>query len=421
MAGLRAFCEDIHSAVTEANHDWSDVTVTTALDRADDAYLTKIHGADHHLVDRTKLVTCIQNWRHRLRDEYTRLYGKDDDGLAEYLATTNLLPAEQTAFIAMTQSRRLKSIKSAPYTDIPDACWGGVPWRALGCAPDISRERTSLRQAQRREAYPLVFDPLGLHAKIVEVTSWLLTTLENPLIADFENVQIRRFLARLISLSLYGLGCARFTDLVPGAACKIGGGRAESMGQVYELHAGCIRYFHVSKNQCERARWRVCLFDETLSARITTFLRSRFDDITALTMSQPNWIQRVLQTRRGSYCAWEGLHPERYALVPTTFSMTPYSFKHLGLSLLPNLYHITSVHALRIDILACELGHIDWNRNSVANYGIFDVCVEQQHTLPSKAVQISESGLYICDRPIVPHAEIIVGKKKRRHNAADTG
>ena len=100
MAGLRAFCEDIHSAVTEANHDWSDVTVTTALDRADDAYLTKIHGADHHLVDRTKLVTCIQNWRHRLRDEYTRLYGKDDEGLVEYLATTNLLPAEQAAFVA---------------------------------------------------------------------------------------------------------------------------------------------------------------------------------------------------------------------------------------------------------------------------------------------------------------------------------
>ena len=134
MAGLRAFCEDIHSAVTEANHDWSDVTVTTALDRADDAYLTKIHGADHHLVDRTKLVTCIQNWRHRLRDEYTRLYGKDDEGLVEYLATTNLLPTEQAAFVAMTQSRRLKSVRSAPYTDIPDACWGGVPWRALGCA-----------------------------------------------------------------------------------------------------------------------------------------------------------------------------------------------------------------------------------------------------------------------------------------------
>ena len=111
MAGLRAFCEDIHSAVTEANHDWSDVTVTTALDRADDAYLTKIHGVDHHLVDRTKIVTCIQNWRHRLRDEYTRLYGKDDEGLVEYLATTNLLPAEQAAFVAMTQSRRLKSIR----------------------------------------------------------------------------------------------------------------------------------------------------------------------------------------------------------------------------------------------------------------------------------------------------------------------
>lgn len=420
MVGLRAFCEDIHRTVTEANHDWSDASVTTVLDQATDAYLTGIHGIDHRLVDRTKIVTCIQNWRHRLRDEYTRLYGKDDGGLVEYLATTTLLPTEQAAFVAMTQSRRLKSIKSAPYTDIPDECWGGVPWRALGCGPDVSRERTSLRQAQRREAYPVVFDPLGLHAKIVEVTSWLLTTLENPLIADFENVQIRRFLARLISLSLYGLGCARFTDLVPGVACRTGGGRAESIGQVYELHAGCIRYFHVSKNQCERARWRVCLFDETLSARITTFLRSRFDDITILTMSQPNWIQRVLQTRRGLYCAWESLHAERYALVPPTFSMTPYSFKHLGLSLLPSLYHITSVHALRIDILACQLGHIDWNRNSVANYGIFDVCIEHQHTLPSKAIQNSDSGLHICDRPIVPHAEIIAGKK-RRHNAADTG
>ena len=44
MASLRAFCEDIHSAVAEANHDWSDASVTTVLDRADDTYLTKIHG-----------------------------------------------------------------------------------------------------------------------------------------------------------------------------------------------------------------------------------------------------------------------------------------------------------------------------------------------------------------------------------------
>ena len=190
------------------------------------------------------------------------------------------------------------------------------------------------------------------------------------------------------------------------------------MRQVYELHAGCVRYFRVSKTQCERARWCICLFNETLCARITTFRRSRFDDITVLTMSQPNWIQRVLQTRRGSYCAWEGLHPERYAVVPTTFSMTPYCFKHLGLSLLPSLYHVTSVHAIRTDVFACQLGHGNWNRSSVANYGIFDMCVEQ-HTLPSKAVQISESGLYICDRPIVPRTEFIIGNK-RKHDAADS-
>ena len=134
MAGLRAFCEDIHRAVAEANHDWSDASVATALDQADNAYLTKCHGIDHQSVDRTKIVTCIQNWRHRLRGEYTRLYGKDDAGLVDYLATANLLPTEKAAFVAMTQSRRLKSAKSAPYTDIPGACWGGAPWRALGCA-----------------------------------------------------------------------------------------------------------------------------------------------------------------------------------------------------------------------------------------------------------------------------------------------
>ena len=41
MAGLRAFCEDVHRTVAGANCDWSDATVTAALDQADNAYLTK--------------------------------------------------------------------------------------------------------------------------------------------------------------------------------------------------------------------------------------------------------------------------------------------------------------------------------------------------------------------------------------------
>ena len=421
-ACIRAYCNSVHSALVEANGDWGDVAVTQALESADTAYLQKCLGDDPYSKDRTKVVTCIQNFRHRLRDEYTNMYGKDDAGLSEFLLTETDLPlTEQATFIAMSQSRRLKAVKHAPYRVLPDSCWGGVGWRALGCSSEISKERTALRQNQRREVYPIVFNPVGLDRRIKEVATDLLSTLEYPAFSDFNgNLQARRHLARLLAVSLYGMGCARFTDITPGLASKTGGERASDLDQIFELHAGCIRYMHVSKTGCERARWRICLFDRALCMRITTFLRSRFDEIAVLALQHPNWIQRALQTRNGHYSAWEGVHPERYAVVPASFHCTPYSFKHLGLSLLPSLFHVTSVLAVRTDIFACQCGHTD--RTSINSYGIFDVC-QDQYTMPRKSVQLSASGLFVGDRPVVPTAcaEIVSrgGKKRRGDDATD--
>ena len=419
MASLRGFCETIRRVYEDAGYDWSDDTVVRALEEVDRAYLQRFHGERE--VSRTQVVTCIQNFRYRLRQEHITLYGIGDEGLAQHLAATNLLTAqEQQAFLAMTQSRRLKAAKSAPYSHLTDASWGGMAWRTLGCPTELHNERSTLRQGQRREAYPLVYDPVGLGKRIVEVATELVGTLENWSLTEFEtNLQSRRLLARLLSTSLFGMGCPRFTDLVPGMACRVGGGRAETIDDVYELHAGSIRYFHVSKTGCERARWRICLFPNGLCTPITELLRSRFAEIMALSMRQSAWIQRCLQTRKGNYCAWEGIHLERYAIVPTTFSCTPYCFKHVGLSLLPSLYYITNVIALRTDILACQVGHFDWSRNTVTNYGIFEVCPEQ-YTVPDKCIMMSDRGLYITDRLVAPAAtsdantEIVARSKKRR-------
>ena len=356
-ACIRAYCASVNSALVEANGDWEDVTITRALEMTDAAYLQKCLGDDPHSKDRMKVVTCIQNFRHRLRDEYTNMFGKGDAGLVEFLLTeTDLSLTKQATFVAMPQSRRLKAVKHAPYSVLPGSCWGGVGWRAIGCSSEISKERTALRQNQRREVYPAVHDPIGLDRRIKEVANDLLSTLEYSAFSDFKgNLQARRHLARLLALSLYGMGCARFTDITPGLASMTGGERAKNLDQVFELHAGCIRFMHVSKTGCERARWRVCLFDTALSMRIATFLRSRFDEIAALAFQHHNWIQRTLQTHNGFYSAWEGVHPERYAMVPVSFHCTPHCFKHLGLSVLMGLFHFTSVLAVRTDILPANV------------------------------------------------------------------
>ena len=96
--------------------------------------------------------------------------------------------------------------------------------------------------------YQTVFDPVGLDRRTKEVVTDLLSTLEYPAFSDFKNnLQARRHLAQLLAVSLYGMGCARFTDITPGLASKTGGERANDLGQVFELHAGCIRFVHVSK------------------------------------------------------------------------------------------------------------------------------------------------------------------------------
>ena len=234
---------------------------------------------------------------------------------------------------------------------------GGDAWRKLG-ASEISRERTALRQNLRHEAYPLAFNTKGLHGRVVSVAYELVSTLEFHNLIDYQdNLQSRRILARLLSLSLYGLGTARFSDATPGLATKIGGALASNMGEVLERHARCVRYFHISKTSCERARWRVCLFPHDLCNRIIALFDDQFAAIASLAAHQPNWIQRALATKRGHFLAWEGIDLDSFAIVPVTWRSVPYAFKHLGLSMLPHIFHVTSVLSVRGDVLAYQLGH----------------------------------------------------------------
>ena len=402
MAALHPYARRIHEAIVRSAGDWESEGVVCTLDECDQEYLLKCHG-ERTDVDRSQVLTCLQNFRHRTREEYVKLFGKGDEGLAEYLAATNLLTAEQQdAFLNMTQSKRLRAVRFAPYHHITDASWGGDAWRAIGVSADVSRERTALRQDIRHEAYPLVFDMKGLHDRVVQVGYELVSTLECPTLVDYQNnLQSRRILARLLSLSLYGIGTARFSDITPGLASRVGGGVARNMGEVMERHARCVRYFHISKTTCERARWRVCLFPDELCDRIIRLLDDQWQAIALLAAQQPNWIQRALATKRNNSLAWEGIDLDSFAIVPETWRNTPYAFKHLGLSVLPHIFHVTSVLSVRGDVLACQLGHSEWNRTSTQNYGVFDSYQTGKTYTPTMAIKINDDGLYVTLPPSV--------------------
>ena len=299
----------------------------------------------------------------------------------------------------MTQSRRLQAVRFEPYNNIPDEVWGGHQWRKLGCPAALSRERTELRVAVEREKYPIVFDVQGLHDAIVHVATELVTELEETPILDDPGP--RRSLARLMSLSLYGLGSCRFKDLVPGHASTVGGELAATLDEVCEYHAsGTIRFMHISKTNTSLKLWRIALFPRFLCTRILSLLRARFDDIAAITARDDAWIQHALPTNRTAPPAYQGIDIEQYAL-PDGCSLSPYSPKHLSVSLLPHLYRVSTVHLTRTDILATQMGHVDFNRRSVASYCTWEVR-EEQTVLPAKTVQLNTAGLYITDTPILP-------------------
>ena len=387
----------IHSALMECDGDWSDPRVEQALTAADLGHVRSLHG-DDPMINRQQELTCIQNMRTRLRDQYCFDYGNDDSRLASYLSTTELTTDEQKTFTNMTQSRRLQAVRFEPYNNIPDEMWGGHQWRKLGCPAALSRDRTELRMAVEREKYPIVFDVQGLHDAIVHVATELVTELEESPVLD--DPRSRRSLARLMSLSLYGLGSCRSKDLVPGHASTVGGELAANIDEVCEYHAsGTIRFMHISKTNTGLKLWRIALFPRVLCDRILGLLRARFDDIAAITARDANWITHALPTNRTAPPAYQGIDIDRYAL-PDGCSLSPYSFKHLSVSLLPHLYRVSTVHLLRTDILATQMGHVDFNRRSVASYCTWEVR-EEQTVLPAKTVQLNAAGLYVTDTQIL--------------------
>ena len=138
MAALHPYAHRIHGAIVRANGDWDSEDVARTLDECDQEYLAKCHG-ERTDVERSQVLTCLHNFRHRTCEEYVKLFGKGYEGLAEYLAATNMLTQEeQDAFVNMTQSKRLRAVRLHPFNHITDACWGGRRVAQARCVRNFS-------------------------------------------------------------------------------------------------------------------------------------------------------------------------------------------------------------------------------------------------------------------------------------------
>jgi hypothetical protein len=270
----------------------------------------------------------------------------------------------------MTQAERLRAVRrNNNYQWATQINWGQKQWIRLGCESAISNKLTILRISQdsNREDFPLVHDPIALHDRIIEVTRDVLSQLTLP------GCNFNKLCARLLALSLYGLGSCRFTDIVPGLACAKGGRSADSMAEILEINEGQrIRFFHISKTANELAQWRIMAFPHQLASQVITFYDTHFEHLRSITTDRGDeWVSRVLQNRRGHTPAFDGIEFTRFGYIPDSCKLSPYSFKHLWASVFPSLYYVTNVHARLTNILSIQLGHTSWDCKSVEKYIIF--------------------------------------------------
>ena len=212
------------------------------------------------------------------------------------------------------------------------------------------------------------------------------------MIADFEwqRAEHGGFWRGLLALSLYGMGCARFTDIVPGGLAS----KSAAVARASRCRPGVSSYMlgafatcTYQKTGCERARWRICLFDESaLHAYYDVSPFSRFDDIAVLDTAATQLDSACICRPETGIVLRVGGCASRAIRTGAGYrsDCTPYSFKHLRsvVAAKPLSTSRVSTHCPYSISSHVNVGHIDWNRTSVQIYGIFDVCVEQQHTTP---------------------------------------
>ena len=130
MTQLIELAGKIFHVLSACNGDWQHERIMALLSEFDEAHVTKCQTEaarrGKEFTRRSEL-ECRQNFRIRLRDEYTQLNGRGDDGLEEHMASMNSLDPELAeAFRSMTQSNRLRAIRyDAAFKCFDDAPWGG--------------------------------------------------------------------------------------------------------------------------------------------------------------------------------------------------------------------------------------------------------------------------------------------------------
>ena len=176
--------------------------------------MQKVYVQRWKACSRLSELECRQNIQTCLRDEYTERNSRGDGGLEDHMTSMNGLdPGVAERFRSMTQSDRLKAIRHDPaFSCFNDAPWGGLQWRVLGCPTDVASERTQIIRARRKNAHPIIFDPIGLHGHICGVANAIVERLESRECDLTPSTSDRGLIATLLALSLYGLGSARFCD-----------------------------------------------------------------------------------------------------------------------------------------------------------------------------------------------------------------
>ena len=404
------FCNQVNAAQVASNGDWACDSITALMNKFDDdAFRTSREKKRKEKWTRLKGLRAISNRRTEVRQEYCKLFGNGDELLND--AVEGLDAALVEKFLSADQSKRLKLTKDPRYAAFVNMPWGAAQWKTLGCPTAISNEITSLRGEIEREKLieitslrgddeheeheelcasqcPIIHSPIELHERIVDIAQQVCTDLEGD--GDTNTPGGRRQWARLIAFSVYALGGPRFCDIIPGKANAHDGSIATCMDDVLEHQGQRVRYYYISKSYNAEAKWRVALFPVSLVARILSLYNNHFTALECLTKASPKWVASSLENRGGRSHAFTGIDFDSYGDTDG-YVLTPYRFKHLGVSLMSSLFYVTNAHSRYVAIHAIQIGHVD--TGSVAKYLIFEV--DRTGSLPTQQIRLGDDGLYL--------------------------